>query len=117
MKSSSSILKIPWLLLAVLVAPLVAQVASDLNRRSGYTPHDRAYYLDQTLVNYIRPGIVVKVKSAAIGSDGTITARVTITDPKGIPLDKDGIATPGPVTLRFIAAYIPAGQKQYIAYT
>jgi OmcA/MtrC family decaheme c-type cytochrome len=117
MKSSSSILKIPWLLLAVLVAPLVAQVASDLNRRSGYTPHDRAYYLDQTLVNYIRPGIVVKVQSAAIGSDGTITARVTITDPKGIPLDKDGIATPGPVTLRFIAAYIPAGQKQYVSYT
>ena len=118
MKSSRSILKIPWLLLVVaLVAPLVAQVASDLNRRSGYTRHDRAFYLDPNLVSYIRPGIVVKVASAAIASDGTITARVTITDPKGVPLDKDGIATPGPVTLRFIAAYIAAGQKEYTAYT
>ena len=117
MHSIKPILKVPWLLLAVLIAPLVAQVASDLNRRSGYTPHDRAYYLDPTLVNYIRPGIIVKIKSAAIASDGTITARVAITDPKGIPLDKDGIATPGPVSLRFIAAYIPAGKKQYTAYT
>ncbi|HLK48224.1 MAG TPA: OmcA/MtrC family decaheme c-type cytochrome [Bryobacteraceae bacterium] len=118
MKSSTPILKIPWLLLVVLVvlvAPLVAQVASDLNR--NYTRHNRAFYMEPNLVNYIRPGIQVKVVSAAIAQDGTITARVTITDPKGIPLDKDGIATPGPVTLRFIAAYIPAGQTKYTAYT
>lgn len=64
-----------------------------------------------------RTGVVVKVKSAAIANDGTITARVTIVDSDGIPLDRLGVATKGPVSLRFIAAYIPAGQTQYVAYT
>ena len=39
------------------------------------------------------------------------------TDPKGVPLDKDGIQTPGAVSFRYIAAYIPAGKTQYVAYT
>jgi hypothetical protein len=54
---------------------------------------------------------------AAIAKDGTITARYTITDPKGAPLDKDGIVTPGTAPASLIAAYIPAGQKQYVSYT
>ena len=48
---------------------------------------------------------------------GTITVRATIVDSDAIPLDRLGVATNGPVTLRFIAAYIPAGQTQYVAYT
>ena len=63
MKSSTSILKIPWLLLVVLIAPLVAQVGSDLSRNAGFTRHDRAFYLDQNFVNFIRPGIKVDRKS------------------------------------------------------
>src|SRR5579862_7295346 len=62
-------------------------------------------------------GVVVKIKSAAIAKDGTITARATIVDSNGNPLDRLGLATPGPVSLSFIAAYIPAGQSQYVAYT
>src|ERR1035437_9483967 len=100
-------------LLAVFLMPLAAQKA--LNQ--GYTKHEKAAYLDQNLVNFIRPGVIVKIVSAAIAKDGTITARVTITDPKGLPLDKDGITTPGPVSMSLIAAYIPAGQTQYFAYT
>ncbi len=87
------------------VAPLVAQ------------KQVRPHAADQNLINFIRPGIGVKVVSAAIAADGTITARVTISDPKGLPLDMAGIATPGAVTLRLIAAYIPAGQKQFVSYT
>ena len=103
------------LLLAMLAAPLVAQRASQVRKASQ--PRVRPQAADQNLINFIRPGITVKVASAAIAKDGTITARINIADPKGLPLDKDGIATPGAVTLRFIAAYIPAGQKQYVAYT
>ena len=62
-------------------------------------------------------GILVKIKSAAIANDGTITARVTLTDVDGNPLDRLGVATPGPVALSYIAAYIPAGKTQYVAYT
>jgi OmcA/MtrC family decaheme c-type cytochrome len=64
-----------------------------------------------------RPGIQVKIVSAAIAQDGTITARVTIADPKGVPLDRDGINTPGAVSMSLIAAYIPAGKSQYVSYT
>jgi OmcA/MtrC family decaheme c-type cytochrome len=64
-----------------------------------------------------KTGAVVKIQNAAIAKDGTITVRVTIVDSDGIPLDRLGLATKGPVMLRFIAAYIPAGQSQYVAYT
>ena len=102
-----------WLFIipvAALVVPLVAQ-------KSGTAQKPRLSFMDANAISYIRPGIMAKVVSAAIAKDGTITARVKISDPKGVPLDMDGINTAGPVTLRFIAAYIPAGQKQYVTYT
>ncbi|MBI4874693.1 MAG: OmcA/MtrC family decaheme c-type cytochrome [Acidobacteria bacterium] len=40
-----------------------------------------------------------------------------ITDPKGLPLDRAGIETPGAVSGSLILAYIPKGQTQYTAYT
>jgi OmcA/MtrC family decaheme c-type cytochrome len=99
--------------LAVFLMPLAAQ--KTLN--SGYTKHDKVAYLDQSLVNFIRPGVIVKIVSATIAKDGTIAAHVTITDPKGMPLDRAGISTPGPVSMSLIAAYIPAGKTQYVSYT
>ncbi len=100
-------------LLAVFLMPLSAQKAPN----PGYSKHDKMAYADQKLVNFIRPGVIVKIQSAAIAKDGTITARFTITDPKGLPLDRDGVTTPGPVSTSLIATYIPAGQKQYFSYT
>jgi OmcA/MtrC family decaheme c-type cytochrome len=64
-----------------------------------------------------KTGVVVKIQSAAIANDGTITVRATIVDSDGIPLDRLGVATNGPVSMSFIAAYIPAGQSQYVSYT
>jgi OmcA/MtrC family decaheme c-type cytochrome len=71
----------------------------------------------QTQIAFIRPGIIVKIVSASIASDGTITARATITDPSGMPLDRAGITTPGSVSMSFIAAYIPAQKTQYVSYS
>jgi len=64
-----------------------------------------------------KTGVVVKIQSAAIAKDGTITARATIVDADGFPLDRLGAATKGPVSLSYIAAYIPAGKTQYVSYT
>ena len=64
-----------------------------------------------------KTGVVVKIQSAAIAKDGTITVRATIMDSDGFPLDRLGVATKGPVSMSFIAAYIPAGQTQYVSYT
>ena len=57
------------------------------------------------------------MNSAEIASDGIISALFTISDPRGLPLDREGITTPGSVALSFIAAHIPQGQQQYVAYT
>src|SRR5512147_3066994 len=49
----------------------------------------REAQLDANQVDFIRPGITVKIVSASIAQDGTISARVNIADPKGLPLDKE----------------------------
>ena len=64
-----------------------------------------------------KTGIVVKIQSAAIAKDGTITVRATIVDSDGTALDRLGATTAGPVSMSFIAAYIPAHQSQYVSYT
>src|ERR1022692_4187862 len=73
--------------------------------------------LNGTTSSLGKTGVVVKIQSAAIAKDGTITVRATIVDPDGFPLDRLGVATKGPVSLSYIAGYIPAGQTQYTAYT
>src|SRR5271165_6784835 len=62
-------------------------------------------------------GVVIKIKSASIAKDGTITARFTLTDSAGAGLDINGVLTPGAEAVSFVAAYIPNGQTQYTAYT
>ena len=64
-----------------------------------------------------KTGVVVKIQSAAIAKDGTISVRATIVDSDGTALDRLGATTAGPVSMSFIAAYIPTGQTQYVSYT
>src|SRR5215813_2965646 len=64
-----------------------------------------------------KTGVVVKIQSASIAKDGTIQVRATIKDANGNPLDRLGVATPGPVSMSFICAFIPNGQTQYVSYT
>src|ERR1035437_4314631 len=78
---------------------------------------DAPAQLNGTTSSIGKTGIVVKIQCAAIAKDGTITARATIVDADGFPLDRLGVTTKGPVSLSFIAGYIPAGQTQYVSYT
>lgn len=67
--------------------------------------------------NFVTTGCAAKIKSASIAKDGTITARFSVTDSKGQGLDVNGVQTPGTLSIRFVAAFIPNGQSQYTAYT
>jgi OmcA/MtrC family decaheme c-type cytochrome len=86
-------------------------------KNNHLTVHDKAYYADAATVNFVRPGLTIKIVSVDVANDGTVKSRYKITDPKGLPLDRDGITTPGAVSVSLLAAYIPKGQTQYQAYT
>jgi OmcA/MtrC family decaheme c-type cytochrome len=109
--------KSSWTILAVF--PLMASILgiSQTAQKPKVPRRNLAQALSQDEINFIRPGVVVKIVSASIAKDGTISARLNLADPKGLPLDRDGITTPGAVSMSFICAYIPSGQRQYVSYT
>ncbi len=84
--------------------------------KPAFTAMDKAFYADASAINFVRPGLALKVQSASIADDGTIKAQIKLTDPKGLPLDREGITTPGAISTRFVVGFIPNGQKQYISY-
>ncbi|HLK50511.1 MAG TPA: OmcA/MtrC family decaheme c-type cytochrome [Bryobacteraceae bacterium] len=85
-------------------------------KRNHFTVHDKEFYLDPLVQQFIRPGLAINIVSATIGQDGTISVDYKVADPKGVPLDKDGITTPGPITLSFLIASVPKGQEQFQSY-
>ncbi|MGC9969342.1 MAG: OmcA/MtrC family decaheme c-type cytochrome [Bryobacteraceae bacterium] len=101
------------LALALVVGSAILLSSSD---KQAFTAMDRAFYADANAINFVRPGLVVKIKSASVADDGTISARFTLADPQGLPLDRDGITTPGPISTHFVASWIPNNQRQYISY-
>ena len=97
MKVSLSASRISRSLLALLlVAGSIALVGST---RQPYSPHEKAFYADRALVEFVRPGLTFTINSAQVASDGTISVTYSIADPTGLPLDKAGVTTPG-VSLR-----------------
>lgn len=81
--------------------------------RPAFTKQDLAYYADPLVINFVRPGLVAKIVSASVAPDGTIQAQFTLADPQGLPLDRTGVNTPGPVSTSFVVSYIPKGQTDY----
>ncbi len=98
----------------LLVAGAAALVGGS---KSPYSPRSKAFYADAALVDFVRPGLVITINSASVSTSGAITVIYTLTDPTGLPLDAAGVTTPGAITLAYVAAYIPKGQEQYVAYT
>lgn len=74
--------------------------------RPPFNRHQKAYYLSQDQIASIRPGIVFNITQAKIATDGTISATFHITDPQGLPLDLNGVTTPGPVKVSMTLATI-----------
>jgi OmcA/MtrC family decaheme c-type cytochrome len=103
-----------FLAIAVLFGSALLLSSSDT---PVFTSRDKAFYADPDLVAFVRPGLVIRINSASIASDGTIQVQFSVTDPRGLPLDRDGVYTPGSISTSFVAAYIPRGQTNYIAYT
>ncbi|HXB75239.1 MAG TPA: OmcA/MtrC family decaheme c-type cytochrome [Candidatus Acidoferrales bacterium] len=101
------------LVLAVAAGSLVLMSAP---KKTGFTVHDKAYFADANTVNFVRPGLVIKIVSANIATDGTISVDYKVTDPQGLGLDINGITTPGAISPRYVIAYMPSGQTQFVTY-
>ena len=104
-----------WRVFGIVV--LVAASLASAPQVRHYSPHEKAYYADAQTVEFVLPGLTITINSAAIASNGTITATFSVTDPNGLPLDTAGVTTPGTISLSFVAATIPNSQEQYTAYT
>jgi OmcA/MtrC family decaheme c-type cytochrome len=101
-------------------APLLAVVALCLtgaSKKREFSPREKAFYADASTVEFVRPGVTITINSAKIDSDGNISVVYTLTDPNGLPLDAAGVATPGAVSLSYIAAVLPSNQEEYTTYT
>ena len=84
--------------------------------KTNLTPHDKAFFADPALVEYVQPGFTITIVSTKIATDGTVTVDYKLADPTGQPLDRLGVSTPGPISTSFLIAYIPKGQEQYASY-
>ncbi len=99
------------------MAVLVVALSLSSATKTPYNSHQKAYYLDPAEIEYVNPGLTITINSAQIASNGTISVVYTVTDPTGLALDAAGVQTPGPISLSFVAAYIPNNGEQYTAYT
>src|ERR1039458_5389928 len=104
------------ILVLLLVAGSIVMVSGQ--KSTSYSPRDRAAFAPQAAVQYVNPGLFFSIVSAKIATDGTISVDYKIFDTglTGLPLDQAGVLTPGAVSPRFIMAYIPKGQEQYVSY-
>ncbi len=104
--------------LAVVLAVLLGCTTLVFGVPQGHvTKYDKAAYASPAMVNFVRPGLTIKITSVNVAADGTITAHVKFSDPKGLGLDRLGVTTPGTISCSLIAAYIPKDARQYTAYT
>jgi len=95
---------------------LVAAFALTGAKKSPYGPHDKAAYLNSVTIDFLRPGLTIQILSGTVASDGTITVVYNLADPSGLPLDINGVYTPGPISVGYVIGTIPNGQDQYTSY-
>ncbi len=82
-----------------------------------FSPREKAFFADDQTIQFVHPGLTIKIAGATIAADGTITVQYLLTDPVGLGLDNTGVYTPGTISSSFVAAVLPNGQEQYTAYT
>ena len=97
----------------------VALVAASLTSapRRPYSPHEKAFFADPALVQFVSPGLTITVNSATISSNGVITVVYTVTDPNGLPLDAAGVTHSGHDQLELRGGRSSQGVEDYMAYT
>ncbi len=105
---------IVWML--VLASGILIAARLDLDIFDRYNPLDKESYLTREQILFIRPGLELEILNVFLPEDLRVEVTYSIKDPMGLPLDRDGIFTPGPVSASFLVARIPVGSTQYESY-
>jgi len=90
---------------------------SDTAESGYYTQRDREFYLTADEIFFIRPGLDLVILDVAIPADMRPEVTFSLKDPGGLPLDINGVYTPGDVSLRYTITYIPLGEEQKVRLT
>jgi len=109
--------KIIWsLLLSIACLCSANNLAAKSEAADGgfYTTKDKEFYLTPEQLIYIRPGLDIDILDVVLPADMQLEVTYTIKDPAGLPLNHDGIATPGAVDMRFTLANIPMDEEQKV---
>jgi hypothetical protein len=62
------------------------------------------------------PDVDLEIIDIDIPDDRTPLVTFSITNDNGLPLDRNGVYTDGPVDIRFMLTYIPMGEEQKVNY-
>ncbi len=62
------------------------------------------------------PGVDLEIISIDVPADRVPLVTFSITNENGLPLDRNGVYTDGPVDIRFMLTYIPMGEEQKVNY-
>ena len=93
------------------LSPRTADVTANRYARTA-----KEYYLTAEQADFVRPGFKIKVNKVTIGTDRKPVADVTITDDLGQPIDRNGVMTPGPVTVSFVLSWYDPATRNYTSY-
>ena len=90
-------------ILAILLLTSAQVLAkSDLIAEYGFTASDKESYLTVEEIIFVRPGLELEIMDVVIPDDLQTEVTFKITDPAGLPLDRDGLYTPGAVSTSFL---------------
>ena len=91
-----------------------AEVTVDPQTVSVYTPADKEYYLTESQMDFIRPGLKITIGAVTDMAPGKKpTVEITMTDDLNQPLDRLGGTTPGVVSVRFVPAVFDIASNYY----
>jgi hypothetical protein len=80
----------------------------------AYGSFDSKYYLTQQQIAFVRPGLELTAHEITATEDGSVSVTFHRADDRGLPLDLDGVFTPGPVRARFVLGTIPRNKNRKV---
>jgi len=112
--------KLSWrLMTTICLSGLLLGFSSDGTRELRNARFTRTGFLSDRQISLIQPGLNLEVQGIS-AAGGVVSLVYTITDDRGLPLDRAGVFTPGEVEVNFVLAQLPPepfGVPEYNAIT